>query len=156
MLRSCCAFLGPSGGLSRRDGREGRRQKAHSTGGEGSLAIGSPRSSSSNHRFVSGPRSPLRLRQWTHRFINLRRNAGLLSCGDLGGSPSRGSLLSPGLNFSVSCEEDQAFLTRFGEPFDFQIFLSFFVLTAQFPNSAPLLHCFWSVHFSPPGNASCS
>ena len=44
-------------------------------------------------------------------FINLRRNAGLLSCGDLGGSPSRGSLLSPGLNFSVSCEEDQAFLT---------------------------------------------
>ena len=110
----CASFLlrfsRAIGGLTGREGGR-RRRPLPPQAGRGALAIGSPRSSSSNHRFVSGPRSPLRLRQWTHRFINLRRNAGLLSCGDLGGSPSRGSLLSPGLNFSVSCEEDQAFLT---------------------------------------------
>ena len=156
VLRSCCAFLGPSGGLSRRDGREGRRQKAHSTGGEGSLAIGSPRSSSSNHRFVSGPRSPLRLRQWTHRSSICEEMQACCRVGIWVGAPRAVLSCRPVWISLFLVRKIRPFWPDLGNHLISKFFLSFFVLTAQFPNSAPLLHCFWSVHFSPPGNASCS
>ena len=97
-------------GLSRRDGREGRRrQKAHSTGGEGSLAIGSPRSSYSNHRFVFRPHSPPQAPSVDSPFIAppFAKKCGPVVARGLG-CPVLPVARS---EFLCSCEEDEAVRT---------------------------------------------